>query len=139
MLEELKQILQIQEIDMKMIRLVRVKRERQKELQQIEDLKKELHDQVKEKESEIESLGKSILSFEGRIHEVIAKSKKLESQQSSVKKADEFNALTQEMTQAEREKIALEQKVSDLVDKRVQEEELLAKIKGSLKESAASS
>jgi hypothetical protein len=43
------------------------------------------------------------------------------------------------MTQTEREKLALEQKVSDLVDKRVHEEELLTKIKDSLKDSAESS
>ncbi len=43
------------------------------------------------------------------------------------------------MTQAERERIALEQKVSDLVDKRVAEEEMLNKIKESLKTSEESS
>jgi predicted nucleic acid-binding Zn-ribbon protein len=139
MLEELKQILKIQEIDMKMIRLMRVKKERQQELHQIEDLKKELNIQVREKEVEIEALGKSIVAFEGKIHEVGVKIKKFESQQAAVKKADEFNALTQEMTQAEREKIALEQKVSDLVDKRVAEEELLTRIRDSLKSSEASS
>lgn len=139
MLEELGHILKIQEIDMKMMRLVRVKKERQRELRQIEELKKELNVQVLEKQAEIESLGKSIVIFEGKIQEVGTKIKKFESQQASVKKADEFNALTQEMTQAEREKIALEQKVSDLVDKRVAEEELLTRICDSLKSSEASS
>jgi len=43
MQEGLKDILDIQELDMKMIRLMRVKKERQKEIQQIEDLRKELH------------------------------------------------------------------------------------------------
>ena len=43
------------------------------------------------------------------------------------------------MTQAERERIAIEQKVSDLVDKRVAEEEILEKIKESLKTSEESS
>jgi hypothetical protein len=135
MLEELKEILTIQELDMKMIRLVRVKKERQKELQQIEDLRKELHLQTQEKEVEIEGLGKNIQTLESKIQEVGAKVKKLEGQQVNIKKADEFNALTQEMTQAEREKIALEQKVSDLVDKRVSEEEMLTKIRDSLKSS----
>ncbi len=135
MLEELKEILVIQELDMKMIRLVRVKKERQKELQQIEDLRKELHAQTQEKEAEIEGLGKNIQTLESKIQEVGAKVKKLEGQQINIKKADEFNALTQEMTQAEREKIALEQKVSDLVDKRVAEEEMLTKIRDSLKSS----
>jgi predicted nucleic acid-binding Zn-ribbon protein len=65
--------------------------------------------------------------------------KKLESQQSSIKKVDEFNAITLETTTLERERISVEQKVSDLVDKRVAEEELLQKIKDSLQSSEASS
>ena len=139
MLEDLKEILDIQELDMKMLRLMRVKKERLKELQQIEELRKELHQQTAMKESEIEELGKNIQTLEQKIQEVASKIKKLEAQQANIKKADEFNALTQEMTQAERERIALEQKVSDLVDKRVAEEELLTKIKDSLKGSEENS
>ncbi len=139
MLEDLKEILDIQELDMKMLRLMRVKKERQKELQQIEELRKELHQQTAMKESEIEELGKNIQTLEQKIQEVGAKIKKLEAQQANIKKADEFNALTQEMTHAERERIALEQKVSDLVDKRVAEEEMLSKIKESLKGSEENS
>ncbi|MEN9343943.1 MAG: hypothetical protein RLZZ453_730 [Chlamydiota bacterium] len=139
MLAELKTILDIQELDMKMIRLMRIKKERQKELEQIGALRAELHAQIKEKEAEIEALGKNIQTLEQKIQEVGAKIKKLEAQQSHIKKADEFNALTQEMTQAERERIAVEQKVSDLVDKRVAEEEMLGKIKESLKGSEENS
>jgi len=139
MLEDLKDILDIQDLDMKMIRLLRVKKDRLKELEQIEDLRKELRAQLTEKQTEIEEHAKSIQAFEQKIQECNARIKKLEQQQSQVKKADEFNALTQEMTHAERERIALEQKVSDLVDKRVMEEELLEKIKESLKTSEESS
>jgi uncharacterized protein len=139
MQESLRLILDVQELDMKMMRLMRVKKERQKEIQQIESLRKELHQQLADKEKEIVELGKTIQSFEQKIQDVATKMKKLESQQSSVKKVDEFNALTQEMTAAEREKIGLEQKVSDLVDKRVTEEEFLSKIKESLSSSEISS
>ena len=139
MLDDLKEILDIQDLDMKMIRLMRVKKERQKELQQISELRKELHVQTQDKETEIVELGKNIQTLEQKIQEINAKIKKLESQQSSIKKADEFNAMNQEMTQAERERIAVEQKVSDLVDKRIAEEEMLAKIKESLKGSEVSS
>ena len=139
MLEDLKDILDIQELDMKMLRLLRVKKERLKELQQIEDLRKELRQQLVDKQVEIEEHGKNIQVLEQKIQEIVARSKKLEQQQSNVKKADEFNALTQEMTQAERERIAVEQKVSDLVDKRSAEEDLLAKISESLKISEESS
>jgi len=118
---------------------MRIKKERVKELEQIGSLRSELHSQISEKEKEIETLGKNIQSLEQKIQDVNAKLKKLESQQSNIKKADEFNAMTQEMTQAERERIAVEQKVSDLVDKRVAEEDLLSKIKGSLQGSEENS
>lgn len=135
----LQDILEIQELDMKMIRLMRVKKERQKELRQIDDLRSELRGQLVEKEKEIAELSRGIVNFEQKIQEVNEKTKRLESQQVSIKKADEFNALTQEMTAAEREKGVLEQKVSDLVDKRVAEEEYLEKVKESLKISEESS
>lgn len=139
MQQGLKDILDVQELDMKMMRLMRVKRERQKEIQQIEELRKELHIQVQEKENEIGELGKTIAGLETKIQEIKAKIKRLEGQQVNIKKADEFNALTQEMTQGERDRSALEHKISELVDKKVAEEELLEKIKLSLKSSEESS
>ncbi|NGX39461.1 MAG: Chromosome partition protein Smc [Chlamydiae bacterium] len=139
MKETLKPIIEIQELDMKMIRLMRIKRERQKELKQIEDLRKELHEQLKDKKEEVEELNKQIRSLEGRISEITEKLKGLETRQTQIKKVEEFNALTQEMTAAEREKISIEKNVSDLVDKKVMEEELLEKIGESLKTSEASS
>lgn len=139
MQESLRQILDIQELDMKMIRLMRVKKERQKELQQIESLRKELHLQLTEKEQEIVEINKSIQGFEQKAQEITAESKRLEAQQSSIKKVDEFNALTQKITGCERERISTEQRLSDLVDKRVFEEEFLEKIRESLKTSEASS
>lgn len=139
MLDTLKVILEIQELDMKMIRLMRVKRERQKELQHIDALRIDLKKQLTEKEKEIFELSRNIMQHEGKITEIEDKMKKLEVKQSTVKKVDEFNALTQEMTAAEREKIATEQITSDLIDKRNLEEEILEKIKESLKESEESS
>ncbi|MBS0615011.1 MAG: hypothetical protein JSR58_00475 [Verrucomicrobia bacterium] len=137
--EAMKFILDIQELDMKMLRLMRVKGDRQKEIEQIEALRKELHLQITDKENEVSDLSKQIQLLEQKIQEIVAKAKKLEAQQSSVKKVEEFNALTQEMTALEREKIATEQKVSDLVDKRVAGEELLSKIKESLSASEENS
>jgi uncharacterized protein len=139
MLEDLKELLDIQELDMKMLRLMRVKKERLKELQQIEELRKELHLQTQEKETEINELGKSIQAFEQKIQEINAKIKQLESKQSQVKKADEFNAIIQEMTQAERERNDIERKVSGFVDKRNAEEDMLVRIKESLQGSEESS
>jgi predicted nucleic acid-binding Zn-ribbon protein len=139
MQESLRLILEIQELDMKMIRLMRVKRERQKELEQIDTLRSELRQQITDKEQEVVELSKNIQALEQKIQEIVARIKKLEAQQSSVKKVDEFNALTQEMTAAEKEKIAVENRVSDLVDKKNAEEELLEKIKESLGASEESS
>jgi predicted nucleic acid-binding Zn-ribbon protein len=139
MLQELQIVLDIQEFDMKMIRLMRLKKERLKELQHLEMLKQELRQQQSDKEKEIAELNSNIAAREARIHEIQDRIKKLEAQQNNVKKVDEFNALTQEMTQSEREKVATEQTASDLIDKRNMEEEILEKIKQSLHESAESS
>lgn len=139
MLEVLKPILEIQELDIQMIRLMRLKKQRNLELQQIRSLRNDLDEQYREKEAEIASLNEQIAFFEQKIEEFIAKIKKLEQHQATVKKVDEFNTLTQEMTSVEREKISLEQNVSNLVDKRVAEEEILEKIKESLKSSEANS
>lgn len=139
MLDNLKVILEIQELDMNMIRLLRLKKQRQKELQHIDTLRNDLKKQLQEKEQEIEELNRNIVSQEGKIVEMEEKLKKLESKQSSVKKVDEFNALTQEMTACEREKIATEQIASDFIDKKNLEEEILSKIQKALEESEESS
>jgi len=135
----LKTILEIQEYDMKMIRLMRLKKERLSELQHIEDLRQELRKQQADKETEISELNRSIAGQEAKIGEIKEKIKKLETKQASVKKVDEFNALTQELTQTERERIATEQITSDMIDKRNLEEEFLGKVKESLKQSEESS
>jgi predicted nucleic acid-binding Zn-ribbon protein len=139
MLSSLKEILEIQEYDMKMIRLMRLKKERLQELQHIDSLRQELKKQQAEKEVEIADLSRNIGSQEIKIGEIKEKIKKLEAKQSSVKKVDEFNALTQERTSAERERIATEQITSDMIDKRNLEEEILEKIKDSLRQSEESS
>ena len=139
MQEALKVIIDIQDLDMKMIRLMRLKNERQKELGQIESLRKELRTQCEDKESEVKDLNLEISQKELKLQEIVDRIKKYETQQSSVKKADEFNALTLETTAAEREKVALEQEISDVVDKKVAEEELLDTIKASLASSGKSS
>lgn len=139
MLDVLMPILEIQEFDIKMIRLMRIKRERLKELEQIEALRKELHQQYKDKELEIAEINKNIRTLEAKLSDITEKLKKLETQQMSVKKVEEFNALTQEMTTAERERVSVEQKIADLTDRRTGEEELLDKIRQSTNASEESS
>lgn len=130
--DSLRSILDIQELDMQMIRLMRVKKERQKEVEQIGTLREEFKVQIKEKEQEISALEREVETFETQVRQLGVKAKKLESEQQGIKKIDEFNALTHAMTANEKERLALEQKISDLVDKRVAEEELLEKIKETL-------
>jgi predicted nucleic acid-binding Zn-ribbon protein len=117
MFKALTKFLDIQELDMQMIRLMRLKAQRKKELEGISALKEELRGQVQQKQDEIRELKKDALLLEGEVADVAVKLKKLESQQSSIKKVDEFNALSQEMAHADRERMAKEQRLSDLLDR----------------------
>lgn len=135
----LKPLLDIQELDIKMIRLMRIKKQRKKELEQIDTLRKELDGQLKLKEEEIQLLDQQVNDLEKKLEELSDKYKKLEEKQSAVKKVEEFNALTQEMTAVEREKVAIETQTSNILDKKSAEEELLDKIRESLAASEESS
>jgi predicted nucleic acid-binding Zn-ribbon protein len=128
--EALKVILEIQELDIQMIRLMRLKRERQGELERIRSLRDDLHHQVILKESELIELKKQIRLSEVEVSELATKATKLEAQQNAVKKVEEFNALTHEIAALEREKAAKEQRLSDLYDRQVAEEDLLKNLKG---------
>ena len=139
MQESIRPLLEIQELDIKMIRLMRLQKQRQRELEQIESLKAELKEQLDSKQLEVQTINEEVSSLEKRIVVLNEKLKSLESKQSSVKKVDEFNALTQEMTSLERESISIEQQISNLVDKRVLEEEIREKINHSLKTSDTNS
>lgn len=121
----LKPILEVQEFDMQMLQLMRLKRERQKELENLKNIKIDLQHKCAIKQGEIIEIKKDIRIIEGEIEEISQKLKKLESQQGQIKKVEEFNALSQEMSQLERERVAKEQKSSDLHDKLSSEEELL--------------
>jgi len=139
MLTALKVILDIQDLDMKMIRLMRLKQERQSELDNIDYLRQDLKNQQIIKEKEMHIIAAEITVEENKINEIKDELKKLEAKQGSIKKVEEFNALTQEMSAKERERIATEHKTSDLIDKKNMEEEILNKIKDSLVSSEESS
>ena len=133
MQESFNVILNIQELDINMIRLMRVKKDRQKELLKIHTLKSDIEKQVADKEGQILELKKDVRMGETQIKEIQEKVAKLEAQQAAVKKMDEFNALTHEMTNAGRERTAVEQRLSDLMDKLVTEEDLLVTLKDNLR------
>lgn len=122
MLESLQQILDVQEFDMQMIQLMRLKRERQSELASINATKDDLTLQVENKQKDITELKKNIRQQEGDVNDIVAKFKKLETQQHSIKKVEEFNALNHEMSQVERERVAKEQRLSDSYERLSAEE-----------------
>lgn len=139
MLKSLKTILDIQELDMQMIQLMRLKKDRQKELENINSVKSDLRHQAQVKETEILELKKDIRLGEGDVSDIAAKLKKLEAQQNSIKKVEEFNALSQEMSQVDRDRIAKEARLSDLLDRLAAEEDLLKNINSTLDSTTESS
>lgn len=132
MLDALKVILEIQELDMKMIQLMLLKRQRQKELENINDNKNSLREGIIKKETDILEIKKAVRLVEGDHQEILAKIKKLEGQQTSIKKVDEYNALTHELSVTDRERVAKEQLLSDLYDRLAAEEASLKALKKSL-------
>lgn len=139
MLKALKIILDVQEVDMQMIQLMRLKTERQKDLANINNVKSDLRGQADAKEAEISDLKKLIRLMEGELTEVKGKIKKLEGQQSSIKKVEEFNALSHEMSQADRDRVAREARLSDQIDKLSAEEDTLKGIDENLKSTISNS
>lgn len=116
MLKALKKILKIQDLDMQLIQLMFLKQERLKELDNLNEIKGNLEKQILIKDAEISELKVSQRLYEGEVSDIASKLKKLEAQQNAVKKLEEFNALTHEMSQTEKERIHKEQRLSDLID-----------------------
>lgn len=134
----LRNIIDVQEVDMQMIRLMRLKKERQKELNQIRSIKDDLEKKIASKEDETLEIKKDTRILEGDVETIVQTLKKLEEQQNAVKKVDEFNALNQEISTKEKERVNKEQTLSDLYDKLSSEDELLESLKDSLKSTTAS-
>lgn len=130
--QSLPQILEIQEFDMQMIQLMRLKKERQDELASIQASKDNLVQQVATKDKVIIELKTGIRLVEGEVSEILAKFKKLETQQHAIKKVEEFNALNQEMAQVERERVAKEQRLSEAYDRLAAEEAAVESLKKQL-------
>lgn len=139
MLSSLKVILEIQELDMKMIQLMLMKRQRQKELDCIHSNKDSLSQRVADKEIEVTEIKKLIRLAEGDHNDIIAKIKKLETQQNAIKKVDEYNAITHEISAADRERLNKEQRLSDFYDRLAAEEEVLKSLNENLESAVESS
>lgn len=139
MLKALKTILDIQEIDMQMIQLMRLKTDRQKDLSNINAVKNDLRHRAETKEQDIVEIKKINRMMEGELTDTKARIKKLESQQGAIKKVEEFNALSHEMAQADRERSVKEQRLSDQYDKLTAEEDTLKSINENLKKTVENS
>jgi uncharacterized protein len=110
---------------------MRMKRERTTELDGVRSLRDDLHHQVVLKESEVIELKKQVKVMESEMTDLASKAQKLETQQSSVRKVEEFNALTHEISSVERERTAKEQRLSGYFDKLAVEEDFLKNLKSS--------
>ena len=122
-------ILSIQELDIQMIRLMRLKREREHEQERVSLLREDLRQKVLHKEHEIIELKKQIRLVELEIAETTAKIEKLEQQQNQVRKIEDFNALGHEITSNTRARTAKEHVLADLFEKQAADEETLKKLR----------
>jgi uncharacterized protein len=139
MLPALQAVLAVQDVDMKLLRLLRLKRERQKELEQLQSIKGDLSQQVDLRRSEVMETKKDIRLAEIQLEELKERLKKLEDQQGSVKRVEEFNALTQEMASVSREKHAVELRLTEMGDRQVGQEDALQTSEANLKSTIDSS
>lgn len=133
MLESLPVILEIQELDMKMIRLMNVKKQRRVELSNVQHELDDLATRTGEREERCLETRKGLRILESQIADVNARIEKAEGRQNTIKKVEEFNAVTQEITSAQRDKTRLEAQASEVTDRLVTEEEAVQGLKKELK------
>lgn len=138
MLKALKHILKIQELDMQLIQLMRLKMGRLHELDNLKGIKDNLSKQIAIKQAELADLKINQKLSEAEVSDVQARIKKLEAQQNAVKKLEEFNALTHEMSHSEKDRTAKEQRLSDIIDHLHNEEEALKALNETLNSASES-
>ncbi len=132
MLQTLKIVLEIQELDMKMIRLLKLKKDRHRELDVLTVARDETKVRFDAKSGEIAELKHLVRHAERETEEIIQRISQLDVQQNIVKRVEEFNALAQEIAQAEREKLHIQQRLTEVSEKLHVEEETLADIEKDL-------
>lgn len=139
MLESLKPVLYIQELDMKMIRLWRLRQDRIKELISIKKIRSDIQAQVAIKENEILELKRTIRIGEGELAQAQQKVKDLESKQNAIKKVEEFNALTHEISSADKERHNREVRLNENQERLASEEEVLKNLQKTFEETVENS
>lgn len=123
--EILQVILKIQDLDMQMIRLLGLRATRQKELQQLAQVRRESELKVESRQAARLELEKSVRLIEGDVEVLLANQKKLESQQASIKKIDEFNAMMQQVASVKQERDKKERILAELHERKQMIEEQL--------------
>lgn len=134
MLRALKPILEIQELDMKMVRLVKLKKDRHRELDQLTKTRDEIADRLSGKSEEIKEIKQLLRLSEREMQEVCEKIAHFESQQDVVKRVEEFNALAQEIAQKERERLQIQQRLTDSGEQLQSEEEIMQSLQDELRD-----
>lgn len=125
MLKTLKIVLEIQELDMKMIRLIKLKKDRHRELDVLTTARDQTKTRFEGKNGEIAELKHLVRHSERESEEIAQRISQLDGQQNIVKRVEEFNALAQEIAQSEREKLHIQQRLTEMSEKlHVEEEEL---------------
>jgi uncharacterized protein len=134
MMQSLRVILKLQELDMNMIRLIDLKEKRHGELEHVRSLRRDLEEQKMRKEHEVLEVKKDIRLAEGEVRECQERIKEFETKQSAIKKVDEFNALNKQLSETERSRVQIEARIAEMSEKLSGEEEVLVSISESLKE-----
>lgn len=106
-------ILEIQELDVQMIRLMLLKKKRKEEMDHLALIGGRLQKDIEAKKNELMTQKSEVRLCEADIESANEKLKMLETQQDQVKKIEEFNALAQEISQIEREKTSLTQRLNE--------------------------
>lgn len=125
MLKALPMILKIQDLDMQMIRLLGLRKTRQKELQHLAHVRRDSELKVESRQASRIDLEKSVRLIEGDVDVLVENQKKLEAQQSNVKKIEEFNAMMQQIASAKQERDKKERILAELHERKQLVEEQL--------------
>ena len=125
-------ILKIQEIDIQLIQLMKKKDERLYELAQMRALIAEFSHQVESKQKEVVELKKDKRACETEAEISELRIKRLEERQEHIKKAEEYNANSTELSAANRGHAALAVKLNDITETLFAEDVVLQNLVESL-------
>lgn len=134
MLDALKKIIKIQDLDLKMIRLIRLKETKHQETLALLKLKRGVEEKFSVCNGEVNTIRQELKRYNRCIADFARKMEKLEEHQDSAKRVEDFNALAQAITQLQREKLQTEQQIIVLTEKKQVEKEAADALEKTLQE-----